>query len=277
MLWRSGLALILTAAAATADPLTFVRSWTMVSDRADFGGLSAIEMEDGNAAIVLSDRGALFTLALDRDALTVDIGSATQPRPDRDSEGLARSGDTLYFSYEGPAEIVAHDGTRIPPHPDFSTYHPNGSLEALAADEDGTLYTLPERSGAKDRPFPIYRYRNGAWDILTTLPRTGPFLPAGADIGPDGLLYILERAFTPLGFRSRIRRMDPNAPDVPAETLLTASVGQHDNLEGLAIWQSESGATCLTMVSDDNFLPVQRSELVEYALTETLAGGATCD
>ena len=45
----------------------------------------------------------------------------------------------------------------------------------------------------------------------------------------------------------------------------------------LAIWQSKSGATCLSMVSDDNFLSIQRTELVEYALTETLAGGATCD
>jgi hypothetical protein len=31
------------------------------------------------------------------------------------------------------------------------------------------------------------------------------------------------------------------------------------------------------LVSDDNFLRVMRNELVEYALTETLAGGASCD
>lgn len=277
MLWRSGLALILTAAAATADPLTFVQSWPLVSDRRDFGGLSAIEMVDGSAAVVLSDRGKVFALTLDRNAQSVTIASADQPHPNRDSEGLAQGGGRLYFSYEGPAAIAAHDGTPVPSHPDFAGYSDNGSLEALAADDTGTLYTLPERSGDRTRPFPIYRFRNGAWDIVTTLPRTGPFLPAGADIGPDGLLYILERAFTPLGFRNRIRRLDPNAPATPAKTLLTTRAGRHDNLEGLALWQSESGATCLTMVSDDNFLSVQRTELVEYALTETLAGGATCD
>ncbi|WP_147111793.1 esterase-like activity of phytase family protein [Tateyamaria sp. syn59] len=277
MLWRSGLALILTAATATADPLTFVRSWTLVSDRAEFGGLSAIEMDNADSAVVLSDRGALFTLTLDRSTRTVLIEAAEQPYPDRDSEGLARTIDTLFFSYEDPGRIAADDGTEVPSHPDFATYSRNGSLEALAADADGILYTLPERSGDTARPFPIYRHADGTWDILATLPRTGPFLPTGADIGPDGLLYILERAFTPLGFRSRIRRMDPNAPDAPPETLLKTSAGRHDNLEGLAIWQSDSGATCLTMVSDDNFLSVQRTELVEYALTETLAGGATCD
>jgi hypothetical protein len=45
----------------------------------------------------------------------------------------------------------------------------------------------------------------------------------------------------------------------------------------LAVWQSHSGATCLTLVSDNNFLAIQRTEMVEYALTETLAGGARCD
>ncbi|GGX37954.1 hypothetical protein GCM10007385_00890 [Tateyamaria omphalii] len=277
MLWRSGLALILSATAALADPLTFIQSWTLTSDRSDFGGLSAIEMSGPNSAIVLSDRGMAFALTLDRSIRNVTIAPTNQPYPNRDSEGLARAGDTLYFSYEGPAVIAAQDGTRIPAHPDFALYHPNGSLEALAADEDGTLYTLPERSGDLARPFPIYRFRKGTWDIVATLPRDGPFLPAGADIGPDGQLYILERTFTPLGFRNRIRRMNPNEPNTPAETLLTTGAGQHDNLEGLTIWTSDSGATCLAMVSDDNFISVQRTELVEYALTETLANGATCD
>ena len=277
MLWRTGLALILSAFAATAEPLTFVQSWSLDGGGADFGGLSAIEMEGGDAALVLSDRGKAFALTIDRSAGTITIGRASQPYPNRDSEGLARTGDTLYFSYEGPGDIVAHDGTQVPPHPNFANYHPNGSLEALAAGPEGTLYTLPERSGDAARPFPIYRYRDGVWDVVATLPRTGPFLPAGADIGPDGQLYILERAFTPLGFRSRIRRIDPDNIDTTAEVILTTHAGRHDNLEGIAIWQSRSGATCLTMVSDDNFLPVQRSELVEYALTETLANGATCD
>jgi len=277
MLWRSGLALILSATSALAEPLTFIQSWPLSSDRQDFGGLSAIEVSNADSAIVLSDRGMAFALALDRSTGVVTIEPSDQPYPERDSEGLARAGDMLYFSYEGPAAIAAMDGTWIPPHPDFRTYHPNASLEALAADEDGTLYAVPERSGDLARPFPIYRFRNGAWDVIATLPRTGPFLPSGADIGPDGQLYVLERAFTPLGFRSRIRRVNPNEPETPVETLLSTGAGQHDNLEGLAVWQSESGATCLSMVSDDNFISVQRSELVEYALTETLAGGATCD
>ena len=277
MRWRFSCALILAASAACADPLTFVRATTLAADVRDFGGLSAIEMEGPDSAIVLSDRGQAFSLAFDRTTGAIAVARMVQPRPDRDSEGLAFAAGRLYFSYEGPAEIFTQSGQAIDPHPDFATLPSNRSLEALAGDADGTLYALPERALGKDVTFPIYRYRDGAWDVAGHLPKVGLFLPTGADIGPDGMLYILERALSPFGFRTQIRRVDPNAPEREAEILLNTYPGQHDNLEGLAIWQSDSGATCLSMVSDDNFRAIQRSELVEYALTETLADGAHCD
>jgi hypothetical protein len=278
MRWRLSLALILVGSGSVAEPLTYVRTIPLASDLRSFGGLSAIEMPPGGSvATVLSDRGAAFLITLNRADGTYDIATTKQPKPRRDSEGLAQSDAHMYYSYEGPAEVWRDDKTQLPAHPDFATYSLNGSLEALAATPDGTLYALPERSGNMATPFSIYRFRGGIWEISGTLPRRGPFLPTGADIGPDGLLYILERAFTPLGFRSRIRRVDPNAPQAEDETILRTGLGVHDNLEGIALWQSASGATCLSMVSDDNFLAIQRMELVEYALTETLAGGASCD
>jgi hypothetical protein len=277
----TGLALILCGTAAVAGPLTHLRTIPLASDLPGFGGLSAIEMEPtGAVATVLSDRGAAFLITIDRGAGRYDIAATRQPQPHRDSEGLALSDDQMFYSYEGPAEVWGADRLRLPDHADFGTYPLNGSLEALAASHDGTLYTLPERVGGMNdggTAFPIYRFANTVWEVIGTLPRRGPFLPTGADIGPDGLLYILERALTPLGFRSRIRRLDPANPMAPAQTLLTTRAGLHDNLEGLTLWLSASGATCLSMVSDNNFLGVQRTELVEYALTETLADGASCD
>lgn len=277
MRWRLSVALIWLASASLADPLTFLRAVPLNG----LGGLSAIEVEPGGKrAFVLSDRGTghRFTIERTRNSgrITAVVVQAL-PFPHRDTEGLAISDGGTFFSYEGPARISSASGDAIPGHPDFADLHPNGSLEALAAAPDGTLYTLPERSGGHTTPFPIYRYRAGHWDITAQLPRSGPFLPVGADIGPDGSLYILERAFSPLGFRSRIRRLDPDDPDAPAQTMLVTRAGLHDNLEGLSVWQSTSGATCLTMVSDDNFLAVQTSELVEYGLTESIAAGANCD
>ncbi len=79
---------------------------------------------------------------------------------------------------------------------------------------------------------------------------TGPFLIVGADIGPDGRLYMLERDFAGIGFRSRIRRFDLDGGN--EETMLETGLRTHDNLEGISVWQDAQGLR-LTLISDDNF------------------------
>ena len=112
-------------------------------------------------------------------------------------------------------------------------------------------------------------------DIATTLTRyyakgqTGGFLPVSADIGPDGRFYLLERNFGLFGFRSRLRRWElTEKGPVGEQTLLQTSSGRHDNLEGLSVWRDHSGSLRATMISDDNFRSLQRTELVEYALPD---------
>ncbi len=39
-----------------------------------------------------------------------------------------------------------------------------------------------------------------------------------------------------------------------------------DNMEGLAVHQTPSGEIVLTMISDDNFSAVQRTELLQFTL-----------
>jgi len=133
---------------------------------------------------------------------------------------------------------------------------------------DGALYTMPERSGGASRPFPVYRYRDGEWTRPFSIPRRGPFLPVGADFGPDGRLYLLERHLGGIsGFLSRVRsfRIDGDLL-LDERPVLETSAGQHDNLEGIAVWKDKGGHIRLTMVSDDNFFILQRTELVEYRL-----------
>ena len=262
---------------AAGDTLTFVRSWTLTAPAASFGGLSAIETTDGTAFVVLSDRGQAFDLTLDRTQGSTTVRFREQPAPERDSEGLALSETNLFFSYEGPARVFDASGTMLPVLPAFNHMNDNAAFEALAARSDGTVYAIPERSGGTAFPFPVFRFQQGAWDVPRTMPRIAPFLPTGADIGPDGMLYVLERAVTPLGFRTRIRRVDPDTPDGPVETLLKTPPGLHDNLEGLTLWSDADGNVCLTMVSDDNFLRVQRTEIIEYSLASPLAAGQGCD
>ena len=99
----------------------------------------------------------------------------------------------------------------------------------------------------------------------------------GADFGPDGWFYLLERQFTGYGFRSRVRRFDVAGDTVHhEEKLLESPALRHDNLEGISVWRADDGTIRMTMVSDDNFRPfLQRTEFVEYAVTESLASRST--
>ena len=252
-------------------------------DGADFGGFSGIEVLPGGLGfIALSDRGRITEgeflrdvegriTAIDAAPLRpLDNGSGGRLTERRsDSEGLALAPDgEVFISFEVATRVRTETGPDGVPHalprpPAFRALDNNASLEALAIGPDGRLYTIPERSGRLDRPFPVYRFDGQDWDVAFDLPRTGPFLPVGADVGPDGRLYILERDFTGFGFRTRIRRVALDGSGL--ETLLVTA--RHDNLEGIAVWQDDEGLR-LTMISDDNFNWLQRTEIVEYRLQD---------
>jgi hypothetical protein len=280
--------LALAPAAAGAEPAEYLGSYVWTDPHPGFGGFSALEMAaDGLSFTALSDRATLWRGRVTRDAAgmigavevlettrLLDSKGAALRDTTADSEGLAIAPDgSIYISFEGLTRVVRHPRADAPaqllPRPEaFGKMQLNSSLEALAIGPDGTLYTLPERSGALDRPFPVWRYRGGAWDQPFSIPRDGGWLPVGADFGPDGRFYLLERDFWGLlGFLSRVRRFDLG-PDgfSGGEVLVQTRAGVHDNLEGISVWRDAAGAIRLTLISDDNFRLFQRSELVEYRL-----------
>lgn len=256
-----------------------------------FGGWSGLEVTpDGATFITISDKGNLLTGRLLRGADgRINGVEPGQIRPLRhtdgnplprfydDSEGLALADDgTVFVSFEAEHRVVRYANAAATqaetlPIPDaFARMKNNSSLEALAVGPDGAIYTLPERSGRADRPFPVYRFKNGEWAVFGRIARRGEFLPVGADIGPDGRFYLLERALTSLfGFSSRVRRFDITADGFANEHLLfQTGPGVHDNLEGLSVWRDTEGAIRLTMISDDNFKFFQTTEFVEYLVPE---------
>ena len=186
-----------------------------------------------------------------------------------DSEGLALAPDgTLFISFEGFARVRMQAGldgvpSLLPRAAEFDGLRSNGALESLALGPDGSLWTIPERSGRADRPFPVFHFADGVWTIPWTMPRRGAYLPAGADIGPDGRLYVVERDFTGFGFRTRIRRFALDGSG--EEVLLETATGVHDNLEGISVWQDAQGLR-MTLISDDNFRLFQQTQIVEYRL-----------
>lgn len=260
-----------------------------------FGGFSGLEISpDGSTFTALSDRGKFITGRFERDgngAITAIIAGKVRPlippRPgawasyETDSEGLAIAPDgTAYVSFEGMHRVFRFESldqpaVPLPRHKDFAAMIANASLEALAIGADGALYTLPERSGHLAQPFPIYRFQDGSWGKVASLARKDDFLPVGADFGPDGKFYLLERRFSLIrGFASRVRRFDLSAAGLSGEELLFESrAGRYYNLEGLAVWRGPDGRIRLTMIADDNFNFLQSTEVVEYVLTHAGVAG----
>lgn len=269
-----------------------------------FGGLSAIEVSsDGQAFTALSDKGGYVQGQFIRDKagiitgieagavrfLQSDKGTAW-PHKLSDSEGLAIGKDgAIYVSFEGVARVERYDRIdglpeRLPVPKAFKAFSSNAAFEALAIDPAGDLFTLPEElpeakkmrlligqpGNANGPDFPVWRFAKGKWVQPYTLPRRGSYLPVGADFGPDGRLYLLERQFLGLkGFSSRVRSFKVYAKGLQDERIVMQTpIGLHDNLEGLSVWRDELGDIRLTMVSDDNFLPILRTEVVEYRVTD---------
>jgi hypothetical protein len=253
-----------------------------------FGGFSALAVApDGERFLAVTDKARWVRGRFDRTADGALQAARTERRgrlhgvdgtglsgTDSDAEGLALDADgRAYVSFEGFHRIRRFDringaATSVRGHPDFDELQVNSGIEALAIDAGGVLHAIPERSGALDRPFPVYRWDGERWDKSLRLRRDGSFLPVDADFGPDGRLYLLERDFKWLGgFATRVRRFTLGPNGVEDEvTLLRTPFGALDNMEGLSVWQDAAGVTRVTLVSDDNFFPLQRTMFAEYRL-----------
>lgn len=255
-----------------------------------FGGFSALELsDDGSEMVTLSDRGFFVQAQLRREngAITGvhDIRMSRVFRPKghfarhtgwRDSEGLAQMvNGSLVVAFEGEhrLERFARPGAlpqKMPWSDGFNLMTLNSGFEGLAVDTNGALFAMPEAPIGPEDIVQVFQLEGQSWRRAFTLPRDKQFQPVGADFGPDGRLYVLERGFNGLGFRTRVRSFDVTENIVSDEnTIFIKGLGGHDNLEGLSVWRDSAGHIRLTMISDDNFRLLQRTEIVEYVLPDS--------
>ncbi|MEC7256511.1 MAG: esterase-like activity of phytase family protein [Pseudomonadota bacterium] len=286
------LAVMLLAGGARGDSLQPIAQFDWVTDSVT--GLSGIEVaSDGMAFHMVSDRGWFLTGRFERDAETISglvldridpiLGIDGLPVSARrlgdwsDAEGLAMAPDgTYWISFERWARVAPYapggpdEGAGLPKagwirdHLDFATYADNRQLEALAIAPDGTLYTFAEQPLAGD--FAIYRLTDGTtWEVAGHIAPQDRFAIVGADFGPDGQLYLLERKLRlGLWWQNRIRRLSVDAPD-EIETLWTGAPGAYGNLEGLALWMRGDEIRAIA-VSDTNGAPHEPTQFVEFRL-----------
>ena len=266
----------------------------------EFGGISSISVApDGANFVAVTDRSwwlsGRITYEGSRPSGIAAVTMAPMLGPDGrtlgarrwyDTEAIARDGDALYVAIERVHRIVRFDygkeGLRARARPiqvpaAFRTLPSNGSIEALAyvprgAALGGALIAVAERG------------RDQAGDHLAFLiggPRPGPFTVkrrnefdiSDATLAAPNDLLLLERKFGwTTGLFSRIRRIAvadirPGAI-VDGPVLFEADLGQQiDNMEGISAHRS-GGETVLTLISDDNFSPIQRTLLLQFTLVQ---------
>ncbi len=276
----------LTTTALAEPALTELSQITLRADIEGFGSYSGLVLDEtGERFLVVSDKGrwaegqlvrkagALRSARITGHGPILDPKGKPVTRFDIDAEGLTRTPDgRIHVSFEANHRIWSYDAmtgpaTATEKHPEYSRLQNNSSLEALFHDASGTLYVIPERSGRLDRPFPVYALGPDGWSTPFTIKRETDFLVAGADLGPDGMLYVLERKFTYLGgFATRIRHFTATGQD--PETLLETRFGEIDNMEGIEVWRDADDQIRITLISDDNNSILQSTIFVEYLLTE---------
>ncbi len=169
-------------------------------------------------------------------------------------------------------------GEVVPLPPAASRLPTNKGLEALVfVPKDmplaGTLIAISER-GLDANGNLIGFLVGGATPGQFSVRRTENFDVSDAVLLVTGDLLVLERKFswvTGLGIRIRripLKTLAPGAV-VDGPSIFAADLGNDvDNMEGIDAHVTPEGETVLTMVSDDNFSPIQRTLILQFTLVE---------
>ena len=254
----------------------------------DYGGFSGLLIKnEGTEALNVTDKSFFFVLELrrdDNDFLTgysvIKKGRILSSKGEHlngrntDSESIAMDANNNYYiSFESNHRIMMHTeiegkGIFVPKHPMFRKLSVNKGIEALAIDNENRLIAIPEKPPLGISDVPIFRLQNNKWEIIKYVKIEDNFLVTDAEILPMGLLLILERKFSwTQGFKTRFRLISLDKFDNTEPIIVfTSTANQFDNLEGMTFWKDKKGEMRILTVSDDNFHPLQQSEIREFFL-----------
>ena len=254
----------------------------------DYGGFSGLLINNaGTEALVVTDKSFFFVLELRRDDNDILTGYSVIKKGrilsskgehlngrNTDSESIAMDANNNYYiSFESNHRIMMHTevegkGIFVPKHPMFRKLSVNKGIEALAIDNENRLIAIPEKPPLGISDIPIFRLQNNKWEIIKYVEIEDNFLVTDAEILPMGLLLILERKFSwTQGFKTRFRLISLDKFDNTEPIIVfTSTANQFDNLEGMTFWKDKKGEMRILTVSDDNFHPLQQSEIREFFL-----------
>ncbi|WP_428032044.1 esterase-like activity of phytase family protein [Ancylobacter sp.] len=283
-------------------PLEFRGGLVLSSTTSTFGGLSGLSVDaDGAAFLAITDKGWWLSGRIlsegDRPVGITDAqmapmmasnGKSLAEQGRGDVESLARTPAGTLVGIEGAQEVwlfpganpLLAAGRRLVTDPALSRLGGNQGPEAMLAPPGGVpaaIVVIAEESpddpaalpgflfAPLDKPVPTGRF---------TVKRMDEFSATDAALADDGMVYLLERRFDFLrGVAMRLRRFPLSAIQpgavIKGEVILTANrLAAIDNMEALALHRNAAGELILTMLSDDNFSPLQRTLLLRFALIE---------
>jgi hypothetical protein len=276
--------------------LDFHGGLVLTSSCKSFGGISALTvLQDGEHFIAFTDHGSwLSGRIVYKDNRPVFVEDASMA-PVLDGEGknsarwdiesMAEDGDSFYIGLERINSIVRLNcgkdrflarGKPIPVPPELKDLPFNQGLEGMVFVQKphrlrGTLIAFSERALTPEGNLKAFLI-GGPTPGEFAVKRTNHYDISDATLLPDGDILILERQYSlQRGVTMRIRRLSLDAVepgvllDGPA-LIETESRQQVDNMEAISAHRAKSGETVLTIMSDDNFSPAQRTLLLQFTL-----------
>lgn len=287
-----------------AGALTYRGGLVLSSNDERFGGWSDLAVNaDGSQILAISDKGKwlkarlvynangfLINVSEAQIAAMLDLEGKPVGSGSQDSEGLSleRPNDLngpVVVSFENLVRLWRYDlargfearPTTVPVGNWVKRLRGNRQLEAVTVWKPDALVAFGETRV------------NPSGDILGALeaypgdtrPHTrplsvvphDPFAITGVANAADGGLYLLERRFSLAGgIGMEIRHIAPGdiheGARLDGEVIANLSYqdANIDNMEGLAVRPGPNGSTLLYVISDDNFLPFQRTLLLMFEL-----------
>jgi hypothetical protein len=278
--------------------LSFRGAVEIASPDKRFGGWSALTVSpDGDRVIAVSDVGRWLAARIrySPDGRLIGLADAELgPLVDRkgailrgrsaDAEAIARVGDRFVVAFERNYRLESYPAgdwrrpfpgqpQRFPYPPDARDAPDNGSIEALTALPGERLLAIAEHLEDGEAAARAWLFDGGRWQRLSYA-WTGGYRVADATPLPNGDILVLERRFTWTGgFASRIARVRladirPGAILESEEVAIIDPPLTTENFEGIATRRGRGGETLIYLISDNNFLFVQRTLLMMFALRE---------
>ncbi|MDH3668652.1 MAG: esterase-like activity of phytase family protein [Paracoccaceae bacterium] len=257
-------------------------AWALSGDHTQFGGFSGLEVSE-ERLFAVTDFGWWFGAEMGLDDGLILRNARVAPmrgpmglpysKAGGDAEDLVLSGDVLSVAFERDHRVMrlGTDGRlgaviRVRA---FERLRSNLGLEGLAAHPGGGLLALTEASGDY---LPVFRLGPGDVRDQISFHVPGRHQITGADLGPDGQLYVVRRKYSLIkGGSMQIVRYSIGDDGWPlaesAERL--AFIGWYsgiDNMEGISVERGADGVLRLWLISDDNFSPLQRTLLVLFEI-----------